>query len=416
VTSIDLVRALADRANPRCPGYNARWADLLQTIVASDESQIEIRLNRSFLKPEGWLLGPIGPAHAAWDGWVTTSRGRLPVGDGPFEWVDGDDNSAVYQVHASEASNRIKRIREVRFSNPSLALAAFLRGDTAMIEHLPPDRVPALSKRSEYQVGRYAHPVLHRIAVDGRNPVLRNRTLRRGLSYAIDRKTLLEENILKRASDETNTISDGPFAKGTYADATGVQPLEFQPFLGKMLIAAARKEMGGGPIKLRFEYPSTPEAKAVVPKIAEAWRLLDVEIETIERSESELEQAIRSGRPFDLAYRAGPVIEPIWDAGPFLCPAYDAPPAANGLNAIASPRILDLLLRLERAPEVPSASGLVVTIDRESRDELPVLPLWQLEDHYAWRTRLKGPSETAANLYQGIDSWEIEPWFARDPW
>ena len=60
--------------------------------------------------------------------------------------------------------------------------------------------------------------------------------------------------------------------------------------------------------------------------------------------------------------------------------------------------------------------GLVVAIDRESRDELPVLPLWQLEDHYAWRTRLTGPAETARHLYDGIERWEVEPWFARDPW
>ena len=45
---------------------------------------------------------------------------------------------------------------------------------------------------------------------------------------------------------------------------------------------------------------------------------------------------------------------------------------------------------------------------------LPVLPLWQLEDHYAWRTRLEGPAEVADRLYQGIETWKIAPWFARD--
>jgi peptide/nickel transport system substrate-binding protein len=59
---------------------------------------------------------------------------------------------------------------------------------------------------------------------------------------------------------------------------------------------------------------------------------------------------------------------------------------------------------------------VVIQIDRESRDELPVIPLWQLAEHYAWRTHLKGPGESAAHLYQGIETWEIRPWFARDPW
>ena len=99
-----------------------------------------------------------------------------------------------------------------------------------------------------------------------------------------------------------------------------------------------------------------------------------------------------------------------------LCPGYDAPPEADALASAASPRILQLLLQLERASEWPTARGLALQIDRESRDELPVIPLWQLVDHYAWRDRLKGPPTDAAMLYQGIETWEIEPWFAKDPW
>jgi peptide/nickel transport system substrate-binding protein len=99
-----------------------------------------------------------------------------------------------------------------------------------------------------------------------------------------------------------------------------------------------------------------------------------------------------------------------------LCPGYDAPADAGALASCASPEILQLLLRLERASEWPTARGLAIQIDRESRDELPVIPLWQVVDHYAWRDRLKGPAETAGDLYQAIETWEVMPWIARDPW
>ena len=417
VSSMDIIRALSDRTDPRSPCYNARWSDLLQKLVASDEEHVEIRLTRTFLKPEAWLSEPVGPAHAAWDGWVTTPKGRQPVGDGPFQWESATNEMTRYAAAPTASESlKVRRIREVRIANATLAVESFLRGDVTMLEHVPPDRALALAQNPEFKVGRYEQPSLHLIALDGRNPVLRNRSLRRGLSYAIDRKTLLEETLLKRASDEVNTVSDGPFARGTYADAPGVKPLGYDPLLAKMLIAAARREMGNKAIKLTFEYPAIPEAQAVVPKIAEALRKVDVEIETIERSESELEAALRSGRRFDMAYRASRCPDPVWEAGLLLCPGYDAPPSVDGLGALASPRILELLLRLERASEMPTATGLLVAIDRESRDELPVLPLWQLEDHYAWRTRLKGPGETATRFYQGIETWEIEPWFAKDPW
>ena len=153
-----------------------------------------------------------------------------------------------------------------------------------------------------------------------------------------------------------------------------------------------------------------------MPKLVEGFRLVGVEVKAIERPESELEvepprgTAVRPGLPRVVLRGARA------RGRRLLCPGYDAPPSADPLASVASPRILQLLLHLERAPEWPSARGLVLQIDRECRDELPILPLWQLEDHYAWRTRLKGPAEVADHLYQGITSWEIEPWYAKDPW
>ena len=135
----------------------------------------------------------------------------------------------------------------------------------------------------------------------------------------------------------------------------------------------------------------------------------------IERPEAELEAGLHAGRRFDLAYRSSRPAHPLHDAGTLLVPGYDAPPSADALSSAASARILQLLIQLDRAPETTSARTLAMQVDRESRDELPVLPLWQVEDHYAWRLQLKGPPEASEQLYQGIATWEIEPWFAKDP-
>jgi peptide/nickel transport system substrate-binding protein len=311
---------------------------------------------------------------------------------------------------------RIHRIREIKLPRGKSAMAALKRGDVSLIAHVPTREVAALAAFPGIKVGRYAQPVIHVLALDGRNPALRKRALRRGLSYAVDRKSLLEDDLLKSPATDTDTVADGPFPKASYADSPGVKPLEYQPWLARMLVAAARKELGGGPIALNFEYPAIPEVQAITLKIAEAFRQAGLEIETVERSESALEGQLRSGRRFDIAYRLFRGDEPIQDAGTMLCPGYDAPPEADALASAASPRILQLLLQLERASDWPTARGLAIQIDRESRDELPVIPLWQLVDHYAWRDRLKGPADDFSELYRGIETWEIAPWVAKDPW
>src|SRR5262249_42356212 len=150
---------------------------------------------------------------------------------------------------------------------------------------------------------------------------------------------------------ETDTPADGPFPKGCYADAPGVKPLGYDILLAKMLVAAARKERGGAPIRLKLEYPSLPETPAVVAKLAESLRLTGVEITTVEVPESRLEVELRAGRRFDLAYRVLRCDDPVLDAGVLLCPGYDAPPETDPLNSATSPEILRLLLELERAAE-----------------------------------------------------------------
>ena len=416
VSSLDVARMLADRAVPTMPGYSARWADLLDRVETTEDDQVEVRLARPSLRPQHWLVAPVGPAHGGGDGWVSIlGQGRRPVGDGPYRWMPSPDGVAQYVATGEgPALPKVRRIREVRYDSPGSAIAAFVRGDASLIDEVAPDRVAEIGAIDGVKIGRYATPSLHRIALDGRTEALRNRTLRRALSLAIDRKAHLEETVLRRPADAANAASDGPFLKGSYADAPDVAPLPYDPWLSRALVAAARRELGGGTVKLTLEYPPTAIARAICPKLAAAWTAVGVEIVLREVPERALEAKLRNGGRFDLAYRASRPGEPAFDAGPTICPSYDAPPTADPLAALASPRILQLLLQLDRAPETTAAQALVLQIDRESRDELPILPLWQVVDHYAWRARVKGIGDEAHHLYQGIEAWEVEPWFPSD--
>ncbi|HZW31943.1 MAG TPA: ABC transporter substrate-binding protein [Isosphaeraceae bacterium] len=423
-SAIDVAHALIDRTDPHSLNYEARWADVLDRVVMPDETRVEVRLHHAPLKAVAALVGPVGPAHAGIDGKVAVSaRERVLVSDGSYRCLESsaertelrlrEDSGTTGPPPGGPAPPRIRRIRETPVAHGPAALR---RGDVTLIDHVPPNQVSSLAGTPGIRVGQYAQPVIHLIALDARNPVLRSRALRRGLSYAVDRKAILEDVVLEHSPQDPDAPADGPFPKRSSGDAPGVKPLGFDMLLARMLVAAARKEQGGGRIRLTFEYPAIPEARAVADKLAEAFRIAGVEIVTAELPESRLETELRAGRRFELAYRVVRCRDPIREAGPILCPGYDAPPQADALASAASPRILQLLLELERASDLPSARELVLQIDRESRDELPVIPLWQLVDHYAWRDRLRGPQPVADHLYQGLETWEVRPWIAKDPW
>ncbi|RUL89505.1 ABC transporter substrate-binding protein [Tautonia sociabilis] len=416
VASADVARALSDRALPSTIGYDARWASLLSRVTLLDERSVEVVLNRAPLDPAAWLLIPVGPAHGGRDGLVWTPDGPRPIGSGPYTL--GPLSPTTARLDRADGSTAatvpIARIQERRYVSPADPVSALRRGDVTLLESVPLDQLDTLSEEPAIRIGRYRAPRMHWLAIDGRNPLLRNRSLRRGLSFAIDREKLLEERVLRRPLEAATVPSDGPFPVGSFADAPDVSPLAHDPLLAKMMVRAAKQELGEDSIALTLAYPAIPTARAVIPRLVEAFEDAGLEVTPIERPPSDLESELRRGARFDLAYRTARIDDPVRNAGPVLCPGYTAPPQADGLGALASPRILQLLLRLEQVQDLPTARELVITIDRETRDELPIIPLWQLQEHFAWRTRLTGPAEEADTLYEGIESWTIEPWFAPD--
>ena len=218
-------------------------------------------------------------------------------------------------------------------------MGALRRGDVSLIEHVPPDQVVGLPASPDIKVGQYAKPVVHFLALDGRNPALRSRSLRRGLSYAVDRKALLEDYVSSVRPRARMRSPTGRFPRGATPTRRASSRSRARSWLAKMLVAAARKELNNAPIKLNLEYPSIPEVRAIVPRLADAFRDAGVEIVPIEIPLSQLEGELRSGRRFDLAYRVLECDEPVLEAGLILCPGYDAPPEADALASAASPRI-----------------------------------------------------------------------------
>ncbi len=274
-----------------------------------------------------------------------------------LETAASADAAPSSPAQPAPGTRKIKRLREQVLPRGQSSTGALLRGEVSLIDHVPPDQVASLSNAPEIKVGTYTQPLVHVLALDGRNPALRSRSLRRALSYAIDRKGLLEDHLLKHPLNDRDLAADGVFPRGSYADAAAVKPLEWHPWLAKMLVAAARKELGGPPIKLNLEYPGIPEVRAIVPKLADALRAAGLEIATAEIAPSRMEEELRAGRRFDMAYRVLRCDEPVFNAGLLFCPGYDAPADTNGLASAASPRILQLLLQLERAGDWASCAG-----------------------------------------------------------
>jgi peptide/nickel transport system substrate-binding protein len=411
VTAFDVGRSLIDRTRPDASAFRARWSSLVDRIEVVDSGHVLVMLRRPAIQPRDWLSHAIAPSSSRPDGLVSRVGPRLaasPAASGPFVPGRRDEGSLDLLARASGPEGSIRRVREVAFASPDAAVAALLRGDVSYLERVPASRVVELEQTAGIKLVRAASPRVHVLALDGRNPKLRNRTLRRGLSTAIDRAAMLAKVLRPRAPGEGDTVADGVFVRASYADAPAVPPLPYDSLLARMLVAAGRKEMGGEPLRFELAYPARDDARSAVPELIKALVDAGVEITPRERPEAELERDLRGGLPFDIAYRVLGPLDPIHDATLLVCPGADAPASLDPLGSVAAPRILQLLLQLETATSFPAARGLAIQVDRELRDELPVIPLWQIVEFAAHRDRLRGPVSPLPGPYHGIDSWRID--------
>jgi hypothetical protein len=64
---------------------------------------------------------------------------------------------------------------------------------------------------------------------------------------------------------------------------------------------------------------------------------------------------------------------------------------------------------LQAATNWPQAREELHKIHALVHAELPLIPLWQLADHYAHRAAVTGIAAKPISLYQGIDQWRITP-------
>ncbi|MEM9659660.1 MAG: peptide ABC transporter substrate-binding protein, partial [Planctomycetota bacterium] len=99
----------------------------------------------------------------------------------------------------------------------------------------------------------------------------------------------------------------------------------------------------------------------------------------------------------DLFYRELTIWEPIVDARSLL---------GNGGLAGRASALMNLRLdELDRASTWADVRLRAEAIHRIAHDDLPVIPLWQSVNHFAYRNWLQGIGDRTTSLYQDVDDW-----------
>ncbi len=414
-------------SSPASSRYAIDFADAFDHVTIEQGYRVGVHWRRPHVRPEALLRLPLEGATA---GDLRAGIYRATPSANP-EQVD----EIIYEsVGASPGDDQAPRIIERVFDTEEQALASLRSGEIDAIDQLAPWDADQLKSSRNVVVDTYRLPTVHVLRLNFENPLLKSREFRRALAYGIDRERIISDVLLGGKNRPGFRILSGPLPAGTsFTDPVGYaynQQLLARPYeprlsavlatvaknaLAKKQAAASQKEApeesnegdseeesndeSQEPEKpkmapLRLVYPPDSLSRTCCQTIKLQLSALGVPIELVElpRTSSALPE------DYDLAYTQLAFREPLVDARRLLGP--------QGLAGSCSSSMNLALQSVDRASNWKEARDRLYEVHQVAHNDLPVIPLWQTVDSFAYHKSLRGIEKDTVSLYQNLGQWQ----------
>ncbi|MEZ6071717.1 MAG: ABC transporter substrate-binding protein [Pirellulales bacterium] len=417
LSASDVSRHLLAMADARSSAFVPLWADLFENVRTTSAKSLTVQLTRGYVRPQAVLRVPVLPWNLMLpDGDDAPSLG----GYRPLEPADDGTHFVARPGYFAAEDGQPDEINERIFSSTTAAVAALRDGEIAAVDRVAPWEIENLRKHDELLVTPYVVPTIHCLIPGRASELAQSRVFRRAILYGIDRQEILDNWLLRGASIPGCRVITGPFPTG-YAYDDEVEPRGFKPQLGMTLlwsawrasVAANEKTDGGGEgdaesnttetesvsfPELTLAHPNNEIATRASQQIRNYLRALGVPIRLVPfdpATQWDLDA-------YDLIYAELFVSEPLVDVSTLFGP--------GGLIE-GNGAFLDQYVRsVELATDSRAARNDLLAIHRRVYEDLPIIPLWQLTEHFAVDRRLEGVGAPAVSLYDTVEQWRVPPW------
>jgi tetratricopeptide (TPR) repeat protein len=401
LTTDALARYVIARATPGSAIYRSDFASLLGGVAIARDNTVTINLRRVHVRPEALMQVP-PPSSTA---------------PGTFLVADYAPNQVVFAL--AQAGNRTggpQAIVEQTMASDEAAVAALMAGDVEVLDRVPPWQLERLRTMQNIHVGTYKLPTVHVLVPNLKKPLLTKREFRRALCFGIDRKWIVDRVLLGGTPAQGFQPISGPFPAGAslndpirYGYNDQIAARTFEPRLAAILAAVAwsnvqnpnPKEKKKAPVaevpipELTLAYPNDPIARVACQSIQ---AMLVREGIPLKLREFTAEELAAGKVEFDLRYAELTIGEPLTDARQIMGP--------GGLSGDIQSPYLDAALRsLDVAANWKEVRARLIELHEIASHELPVIPLWQTLNYFAYRTSVRGIDESPIALYQNVDQW-----------
>jgi peptide/nickel transport system substrate-binding protein len=302
------LRSIQDSRFDGDPALSNLWRDIL--IDRIDEYTVRFTLRAPYAPFPSAVRTPILPAHLleniTLDQWANTAFAQLPVGTGPYQFVELTNQSAQLERNPNYFGGApfIERI-ELRFiASPEAAVATLSRGDiqalgSGAVQELPQVALPPVIKHEHVPLDEYVV-----LTFNLRQTPLDTLELRRALALGLDKDTLIAQEELV---DEVQRL-DTPILTGWWAYDPEMPGYAFDPVAAAQTLNALGYDLDASGVRMRDDEAlalslitdGDPHRIAAAQEVERQWQALGVRVEIEQLDSPTLRQRLRE-HEFELA-------------------------------------------------------------------------------------------------------------------
>lgn len=412
LTGYDLSRQFMTAANQQNRVSTTGFLRLIDTMAVQGVRRLSVQLRVPHVRPEALLR--IVPQ-------IGNQSTDQPQPNGPYQLVEGEEEEGPhflirddYQLAGPQQPREII-YREVEFTRQGLD--AMRSGEIHVIDRLYPATARRLltETRDDLVVEAYRTPTIHVLVPNYENPFLKKRSFRRALAFGINRRAILNGRLLGDQEMEGSRLISAPIPAGINADDpiaygydTSLAPRPYEPQMTVALRRLTEVEMERTAEENETEvpelgtlvlgHPDSEVSREACTAIVQYLGRVGIECE-LKVVDSEITSPTEA--EVDLLYVELLLTEPLVDV-PRLFERYLPDEHLSQYFKLA-------LRELGQSRSWQEARERFWTFHRLAHDELPIIPLYQIQDYFAYSRTLAGVGYRPMNLYQQIERWDLAP-------
>jgi peptide/nickel transport system substrate-binding protein len=418
VRAADVKHTIKLMSNPGWAGRDIEWSKLMSESpeIEDDAFQIKLTMQHGYLEPLALMDFKVLPESLS--GMTNEQFARQPKGSGPFHFMgrmvgaDKVDKSVfASNPYYGARANRdgLPKIREIHMVKSEDPARDFREERLGLLLDPPSAKFRELKAleglRNIVTCKTLPNRRIYFLALNHRNSVLQNESLRRGLANAIKREEILSKCFRKDLPDTIHRALNGPYPPGSWACKPDVKAYDTISAKAQLELAkGTRAAKTNLTLKYSDEDPAVAEAcKLIKEQIEELDKTLT--IEPVARTPQQLHREVEIDHDYQLAYYSHDFASNAY----WLWPLFQIDGARENFLGYKNDADLEQLLRkLMGRRDFSEVQKLARQVHQHIFDKVPFVPLWQLDTHLVIRKNLQLPDDLdPLAVFQDADSWVL---------